>query len=490
MVLVSLFSTSIYTYQKFLLKRSFYSKEIPNFISKNKALKDLSTLKILFERAYIGYDIFAKRGLNWNELLGAIRADILKQDDTFKTIDFLKLLAKHFKNLPDRHISLYIHHNKKKAHIKRAGYRLFTYYSTLRFRKQKNAFIVLSGPQKGYRLSSIKPYSINKLMKPFINGKLQLEYRMVLIAKKNFPPISSQFQYQGKTKTESIVFNRYKNIRYQKGPVFEIIDGMRNFLRLRSFGYNSQNNTFIQSAKKLRNKKIIIVDVRRNSGGHSIVGSNWIGNLSSLSTTRNTITQLKSELTLQGEINAFWPRVHIYDMNSTAKRKYRKTLARKIKAYQYYKNIKKGKPFLIKRVSPSKKNRPGSATKPYRGKIIVLTDVYCASACESFVSDIKQLPNVLVLGEKTGGIREFVLARPYALKNSRIIVSLPIQHGLHPNPEFQVRESIGHLPDLWVESKNIVRVAKLLAHGVEKGNFKKLFKRKHDYQIEQYQEKK
>ena len=70
----------------------------------------------------------------------------------------------------------------------------------------------------------------------------------------------------------------------------------------------------------------------------------------------------------------------------------------------YAEALKKGKDFIMKKWSIFRDQDnlyTNNDSKPFKAKIYVLTDRFCRSTCWNFVNEIKQMPNVVHIGEAT-----------------------------------------------------------------------------------------
>ena len=89
-----------------------------------------------------------------------------------------------------------------------------------------------------------------------------------------------------------------------------------------------------------------------------------------------------------------------------------------------------------------------ASTQPFTRKVVVLTDRYTFSAGERCVMMLKNLPNVVVVGDTTlGGISSVI---PHTLPNGWII-RVSIQQVVSPTG--QQFEGVGILPDLHVQGR-------------------------------------
>ena len=93
----------------------------------------------------------------------------------------------------------------------------------------------------------------------------------------------------------------------------------------------------------------------------------------------------------------------------------------------------------------------GLAPAPYRGRLVLVVDRGCSSACETSVLLARQLPGALIIGENTDGTMKVGELRWYRLPESRVWISLGMR--VHQDPAGRFEESRGFLPDLWLDGE-------------------------------------
>jgi len=88
----------------------------------------------------------------------------------------------------------------------------------------------------------------------------------------------------------------------------------------------------------------------------------------------------------------------------------------------------------------------GTAPAPLVGRGVVLVDRGCASACEMFVALARQIPGLLVAGERTRGSMAVGEVASFVLPRSRLVVTLGTRAVVDPLGDFD--ETRGFVPDL------------------------------------------
>ncbi len=94
--------------------------------------------------------------------------------------------------------------------------------------------------------------------------------------------------------------------------------------------------------------------------------------------------------------------------------------------------------------------------------LVVLVDQYTTSAGEWFVSALRRMENVIIMGYPTRGVLTTGGAVRVSLPNSGITVALP--QAIRLEPDLKLREGRGLEPDLWVEPRRAVETAVQFLH--------------------------
>lgn len=172
-----------------------------------------------------------------------------------------------------------------------------------------------------------------------------------------------------------------------------------HWVKLRSFaGYDkdgiAQLKQFAEDAKKLRKDQVIVVDLRGNTGGNSDWGTRWIENVFGYHI--NSDKEEALVLASPGNYDHF-SRLH----KSLAEKGAIQPAdeARWSNLLQAAKGLP-GKLVKVENPKPAEKAKH-SLKKTFTGKIYVLTDFMVFSSGETFVHQLKMMPNVKQVGMAT-----------------------------------------------------------------------------------------
>ncbi|WP_323814236.1 S41 family peptidase [Cellvibrio sp. NN19] len=189
------------------------------------------------------------------------------------------------------------------------------------------------------------------------------------------------------------------------------------WIRARDFGLYTQEA--VKSQQQLlhdisaasKENSLIIVDVRGNSGGNSINGTDIISAIFNYDEKAKEYVFNEYNYRLQGAqpiYRASWQLYWSYDYS------YKKIIANHGKESEYAQYMEKflvrlkkaldaGEQSLPQNETPIEYNSGDAPTDEWKStkKLLLITDKTCVSACLDFVDLIKLLPNTLHLGEPT-----------------------------------------------------------------------------------------
>jgi len=188
---------------------------------------------------------------------------------------------------------------------------------------------------------------------------------------------------------------------------------------------------FVADAADLADEPIVIVDIRGNSGGSDRWAEEWVENLTGVAPAATEIMSvLWTETAVQGKINA------------VSYLGYSGEITDFLQADLAF--VQNGAPELW--VTHHLPSTPPIAND--NQLVVVLMDKGTASSAESFIGYLRQLENVIFIGENSGGIGQFGELARFVLPNTGLSVFFGTK--LFLPPDFSLTEGIGFLPDLWV----------------------------------------
>ena len=455
-------------YTEFLVKPGNFYKPASSKITRTTALGELNLIQKLLERGYAGYEVHRERGLDWNKLFREAKAAFGKEKWPKDAEEYRKLLLSTFSAIPDNHLGFSRYDEKGRQMGSHVGFNLYAYASDLELQKKDKDYVVIDDADRalsGARLTGCQEEKINKLLRLSLNSKLKPVYHLIHLSREKPDHLSCSFVKDGSTISQKLPLHRVRSFlpKRETGPAFEFLNPEKTQLRIRSFGFSDLMNTFLESAGFLIQEKALLIDLRGNTGGQIQNGLPWLLAFTTKDLYFDSGHTLTSEVTLQGDINRFAGALASPSLDQTGRKKYQESLSLRKKKYAEYQKKYRGRPFTEWHLSPLEKSgKPGTAKAEFSGHLVILTDAGCKSACESFIMLARQLPGTLVIGENTGGTREFALSRPYRLPESGVFINIPISRIHHPDPAVRFVEGRGYLPDFWVDEEDARALAQKL----------------------------
>lgn len=246
-------------------------------------------------------------------------------------------------------------------------------------------------------------------------------------------PVTIEYTFKGETKTATLPriitlpFNQKTNsddtpINYSELIQAKILPNNIGYLRVDSFSGGEMATILTSTLKLLSNTKALLIDVRQNGGG------NQAGNAIISFLTKN-------------EVNRYSESFRLSDI---------------IMQERSYKliplEIEEGAEF-----SPVTPLKVLPSEKPYGKAAFVLTSSKCFSACDTFVSALKENKLATILGEGTGGGTG--TPHSFELQYSGLSFRYSVVQGLTAVSN-TLLEGTGTLPDIEIRPTLEERVAK------------------------------
>lgn len=400
---------------------------LPEHITVQEAKEDVEYLFYLLSHGYSGYGYFKTKG-DFDQA----KKDILSEIETRSTLtpeSFSGLLHKHLEFIRDGHFM--VGHD--------------TYFQHKVFWYDKNFEIWKTG-EKYYFISDNKMWEIVKINKkdpknfifPSLNPNGEPIYRIGVLSKISPNPLI--LIAKDENGVEKIFEINLYSSNYTPKGIFEEckISGIP-VISIRSFStdYIDQLEKFLQTAKKYRGEPYLILDIRGNGGGSSEWPRKWVKQFTGYNPEDFIHTMFLSRTTLIGNINYIKQHLKEYPDNEI----YRELLDRYEGLLDKFER-NSDKPHWSEITFPSIQTIPNTT------KVIVLMDGRVCSAGEAFINYLRQIENVIFVGENSCGMITFGDNTLHQLPNSKLSVCLPSTL-LFP-PDLKLIEEEGFFPDLWV----------------------------------------
>lgn len=228
----------------------------------------------------------------------------------------------------------------------------------------------------------------------------------------------------------------------------EEVDGIP-VIRIQKFdeGKHDEMLELVAAGERLRDEPVIVLDLRGNPGGPDTYAREFFLNLTAGPVRYSTINELTSTTTMQGTVNWAVCTLARPDLQAAGREAFEQ---RRTSSLAMLEGAEVGE----KSWNVYTPEWQGRAPKPYAGRLVVLVDRGCGSACESFVMFARQLPGTLVVGENTAGVGIFGEIRRYRLPHSGMWMQAGRKWFQTQGAAEEAKEGSGFMPDLWLDTKD------------------------------------
>jgi len=404
--------------------------EIPEHISAKEAQEDTEYLFYLLSSGYSGYGYFRMQG-DFDNAKKAILQN-LETQSVWSPKDFSELICEYLSFVHDGHF--WVGHHTYYTH------RDFWYDKTLELHKTEGDYYFFSDNKK-WKISTINERDPEEFTFPSLNAQGEPVYVLGVL----FPiePGSLMVKALDEQGIENLFDVHLLRSDFDSMELFS--EEHRNnvpIIVLRSFlsVYQDELEKFLRTAESFKDEHYLILDIRGNNGGSTTWPIKWVEAFTGEKPEGKTIdTALISKATLMGKINLY----RHYSVEYPEVDTYKRELNRFEAVLDSYEKESKT-PYWETKGLPETQQIPNETT------IIVITDREVASAGEMFIDYLRQMENVIVIGENTAGVTVFGEISRHQLHNSKLFVQLPCRLFLPVGSE--IKEGEGVTPDLWVPS--------------------------------------
>ncbi len=404
--------------------------EIPEQISLKEAQEDTEYLFYLLSSGYSGYGYFKTQG-DFDNAKKAILQN-LETQSAWSPENFSELIHEYLSFVQDGHF--WVGHHTYYTH------RDFWYDKTLELHKTEGDYY-FSSDNKKWKILTINERDPEEFAFPSLNAQGEPVYVLgVLFPIEPGPLMVKALDEQG---VENLFDVRLYKSDFDSMELFS--EENRNKIPIivsRSFlsVYEDELEEFLQTAESFKDENYLILDIRGNNGGSTTWPIKWVEAFTGEKPEEKTIdTALISKTTLMGKINLY----RQYSVEYPEVDTYKRELDRFEAVLDSYEKESKT-PYWETKGLPETQQIPNETT------IIVITDREVASAGEMFIDYLRQMENVIVIGENTAGVTVFAEISRHQLHNSKLSVQLPCRLFFPVGSE--VKEGEGVTPDLWVPS--------------------------------------
>jgi len=400
--------------------------EIPEYISLKEAQEDTEYLFYLLSHGYSGYEYFRTKG-DFDQAKNNI-LEKLKANPVWSTQDFSQVIYDHLSFVHDGHF--------------RVGYHWYHthedfWYNASHELEKTGGEYTFTADEAVWTVVTVNGQSPEEFVFPSLNARGKPVYILGVLSQYPPEPVILEATSGYEQKKLEIQFYRsdftsediFSEDDYNGIPVVT----MRTFF----VTYTDELEQFLETAEPYKEEKYLILDIRGNEGGHSYWGETWVTTFTGEKPHWYfTFTELVSRTTLMGNINLFLtfsernPKVDIFKTRL-------KYFEEEMDSFEMEPVPHWGSLYI-----PDLQLIPNTTT------VIVLTDKDVMSAGEAFIGYLRQMENVIFVGENTYGGITFLPFTLHQLPHSKFPAHLACS--LHVPADLEIIEERGFYPDLWV----------------------------------------
>jgi hypothetical protein len=390
-------------------------------LTRVEAEADVKYLFLLFKHGYSGYGFYNENN-NWERAQEAILQDLAKQE-TISGNDLASRISKQLAFINDGHMAI--------GNQKFFQHQDYWHWDGMDFFKEGERFWNWGAGGKQW-LEAVNGKPPAAWLKYALNSQGDPVYQLGTLSPQKPDDFTLEIsRADGKRAQQTGFWLRAAFTSDGAAYTRVVQDGIPVIVNRTLSGSATALKSFQDDAPQLRKEPVVVLDLRGNGGGSSSIAENWVRNFSGVNPKSPYIsTELGTRTTFIGKLNvmATWP-----DMTSSID----------------YKSLVAQLDSGARKRGWSDFRVPQYAVVPNPNQLlIVLTDSRICSSGEWFLGVLKQLENVVFVGENSMGCRPFGDLTIYRLPNSGLQVRLT--NKLFLEPDLASTQGIGYLPDLWV----------------------------------------
>lgn len=238
----------------------------------------------------------------------------------------------------------------------------------------------------------------------------------------------------------------------------ELVPGDIPVLAVRTFESAAEGalSTLPRYAEHLSRAPAFVIDLRGNHGGNYDLAERFLLSLAAGPVRALGSREVQSLAAAVGRINAARSRLARGDVDASA----RSLFIEHIERLEGLADELAARPSARLELVRRGELLVGHARAPLAGRGIVLVDRGCASACEMFVALARQVPGLIIAGERTRGSMAVGEIALFRLPSSGVLLSLGTRAIVDPLGDFD--ETRGFSPDVVLSGPDLLAEAQSL----------------------------
>ncbi|UQA63439.1 S41 family peptidase [Polyangium aurulentum] len=246
----------------------------------------------------------------------------------------------------------------------------------------------------------------------------------------------------------------------RSGPAVELTSGKVPVLAIRTFesAEGAALRELPRIAERLRSSRAFVIDLRGNHGGNYAFAERFLLSLTSAPIRALDAREVLSATAAEGRASSIRARLLRGDVPLAARGDFLaqiellEALASDLRA-----RPERGRREIVRRGKVLRGRAPG----PLAGRGVLLVDRGCASACEMLVALARQVPGLIVAGERTRGGMAVGEVALFRLPRSGLTLTLGTRAFHDPLGDFD--ETRGFSPDLPLDGPDVLAEAQRAA---------------------------
>ena len=288
---------------------------------------------------------------------------------------------------------------------------------------------------------------IAELVRPVLGPGASVELRPLVLSREPLEALRCTFEAGGEEEVRALPVRRV-DLGAERSAPLRVEEAPFPWIRLRTLVMSQEPvlEEFVATAERVREAPVVVLDLRRTGGGSDRFVNRWFAQLTSQDLRYWVRGRLESEVVLQGALS-FWECVRVARPthgDSWVDRRIARAHRELAEARE-----ERG---LFYELEPKPTRVFGRAPRRFGGRLLVVVDRGCQSACETAILLARQVEGAVIVGENTGGVMKVGEMRRYRLPRSQI--HLTLGHQSHTDPFGAFREGRGFVPDVWLDGED------------------------------------
>ena len=410
-----------------------FDLEPPQLISSEEAIEDIEYLFNLLSHGYSGYGYFRTKG-NFDHAKKDI-VEKVKTRPVWSPSELSEVIRNHLDFIRDGHVRIgdYYYSTHKD----------FWYNTSLEIWKTEGDSFFTDGTAL-WKILTVNRNSPTLYTYPSLDDEGEPVYILGVLSQS--PPQPLIVYATNGPEEKSFEVHLYRSDSdFESEDIFSdtVIDGIP-VISVRSFTHHdfTELEKFLKTAEKYRGEPVVILDIRGNGGGSFDWGETWVQNFTGKSPPFYFVSYVFfSRTSMMGQYNLFRGLSDKYPDTDP----YRSAAEYFEKMVDSFKEASR-KPYWAKNLMQSDIKVIPNATV-----IVVIIDDEVASAGETFIGNLLQVENVILVGENSQGTATFWNKGIFQLPHSLIPVCLSTT--LNFTFDSKTIEEEGFFPDLWIPAE-------------------------------------